>query len=538
MEKNKWYFNSVFYHIYPQSFFDTNGDGVGDIDGMIEKLDYIQSLGIDAIWSNSLWLSYSFCDAGYDIVDHMAIAPRYGDLPTFKIFLEEAHKRDIRVLGEMNFAATSDEHPWFLESMKMKKNRYSKWYIWSKKPETVSTYKGFWIPYRGKRYDSYYVGWLPNQPWLNYGFPGLDDEDGNNYDDPDLLALREELKKIVRFWLDNGVDGFRADAVEVLIPQALEKGIHPNVTRFWCEIRELIDSYRDDVAFIGEAWFFPKDSISKSRFKGVFFLPPLVNSKSPLELVAQKDMFFSPEGGDIKWFVDEYFEAYDEVVKNGGMLHLVSGNHDIPRMGTVCLKDNIIKAFNSMLLTYPTAPFIYYGDEIGMRCIKDIASKEGAGPRAKSRTPMLWDSKKNAGFSTADPSNLYFPIDEDFRERNVKNQEEIGNSILNVVRKLITLRKANPSLGPFAPIRHLYLEKNSKSYIYSRYENGDGFVVALNPSDNPCSIQVALHGNEEEFIGKKFLIPEIGVSDAMNIKITNRISFDLPPNFYCVYKLI
>jgi len=127
MNKDKWYFNSVFYHIYPQSFLDTDGDGIGDIAGMIEKLDYIQSLGVDAIWSNSLWLSHSFDDAGYDIVDHMAIAPRYGDMSAMKLFIKEIHKRGMRILGEMDFAATSDAHPWFLESMKMEKNRYSKW---------------------------------------------------------------------------------------------------------------------------------------------------------------------------------------------------------------------------------------------------------------------------------------------------------------------------------------------------------------------------------------------------------------------------
>jgi len=379
---------------------------------------------------------------------------------------------------------------------------------------------------------------LPHQPWLNYGFPGLADEDGNKYDDPDLCELRKELMKIVRFWLDKGIDGFRADAVEVLIPQAFEKRIHPNVTRFWSEIRDLLDSYNDDIAFIGEGWFFPGDTISKSRFKEVFFLPPLVNSQSPLEIVAEKDLFFSPDGGDIYWFVDEYFKAYNEAVANGGMIHLVSGNHDIPRMSTVCKKDDIIKAFLVMLMTYPTAPFIYYGDELGMRCEKEIPSKEGSGPRATSRTPMFWNSDKNAGFSNADPSKLYFPIDEDYRVRNVEIQERISDSILNTVRKLITLRKTHPSLGAFTPIRHLYLEKNAKSYIYSRYKDGDGFVVALNPSDNPCSVQVMLQGNEEEFIGKRFLIPEIGVSKAEKIKISNRIMFDLPGNFYCVYKLV
>ena len=196
MDNSKWYYDAVFYHLYPQSFLDTNGDGIGDIDGIIQKLDYIQSLGADAVWSNSLWLSHSFGDAGYDIVDHKAISPRYGNLSTFDRFVAEAHKMDIRVLGEMNFAATSDEHPWFLESKKMAKNRHSKWYVWSRKPETVTTYGGFWIPWEGERYESHYVAWLPHQPWLNYGFPDLPSEDGNSYDDPDLRELREELKQI------------------------------------------------------------------------------------------------------------------------------------------------------------------------------------------------------------------------------------------------------------------------------------------------------------------------------------------------------
>lgn len=535
MDKSKWYFNSVFYHLYPQSFFDTNGDGIGDLEGMIRKLDYIQSLGVDAVWPNSLWMSYSFKDAGYDIVDYKAIAPRYGNLKTFDRFIAEAHKRNIKVLGEMDFAATSDEHPWFKQSQKMEKNRYSKWFVWCQNPQSMKIRRGLWMFYESERHESYYVGWLPHQPWLNYGFPGLGKKHGDSYDDPDLKALREELKDIVRFWLDRGVDGFRCDAVEVLIPQ--EKGLHENAIRFWSEIREFLDSYDKDLAYIAEGWDNPLIDIIKCTFNGCFFKMPFSSDPANPYGFKKEQRFFSPEGGDITWFVDHYLSIFNEAVKHGGILNMVSGNHDLARMSEVCRKDEIIKTYFAFLLTYPTAPFIYYGDEIGMQYWRKLPSREGAGPRAGSRTPMQWNAERNAGFSRANPSKLYFPVNEDYPARNVERQEADPSSILNTVRKLVALRKSSISLGPFASIRHLHLEKGSKSYIYSRYDGQDACVVALNPSDTPATVMVELTGKEEEFKKAQYLALEISSQEVPGITIEKKLIFQLPQNFFGIYRV-
>jgi len=539
MNKLKWYFNSVFYQIYPQSFQDGNGDGIGDLEGIIRRLDYLYSLGINAIWLNPLYVS-PFMDAGYDVADYKKISSRYGDINSFDRLIKEAHKRDIKILMDLVFNHTSNEHPWFKQSQKMGKNPYSKWYVWHEHPESIKLNRGSWAVWTAERYESYYHQYTFYQPDLNFGFPNLPKENGNNYDDPDLKTLREGLKDVVRFWLDREVDGFRADAPENLVLESGKKGIHEYTVQFWNEIREVIDSYGDR-AFIAEGWSYHIDDIVKCRFNGCFFIPQtwrllsFYSEKYKKKLSCEK--FFSPKGGDLKWFVEEYFNKYEEVVKCGGILNMISGSHDMPRMSSVCLKDEIIKAYFAMLLTYPTAPFIYYGDEIGMRYWENLPSKEGANFRSGSRTPMQWNSKKNAGFSSANPSKLYFPINKDYTTRNVEKQESSSDSILNMVKRLIELRKSNPSLGPFANIRHLYLKKGDKTYIYSRYGNGDAFVVILNPSNTSRNLRIELTSEEKEFKNAEYLVPEVCSLRTSKIPIKKEIFFELPANFFGVYRI-
>ncbi len=540
MNNSKWYFNSVFYQIYPQSFQDSNGDGIGDLEGIIARLDYLQSLGIDAIWLNPVYPS-PFKDAGYDVADYKNIAPRYGNLSAFDHLIKEAHKRNIKILMDLVFNHTSSEHPWFRESQKMQKNRYSKWYVWCSSFKPVDLGTGSWAMWTAERYESYYHRFTFHQPDLNFGFPYLSKEDGNSYDDPDIKALREELKSVIRFWLDRGVDGFRADAAEWLVQERGKKGIHEYTARFWNEVKEVIDSYGDK-AFIAEG-LCHVDDIARCGFNGSFFISQIWRLLCPYPvgqgLVEEKfspKKFFSPEGGDLTWFVEEYFREYNQVIKRGGIINMISGSHDMSRMSYVCKKDGVIKAYFAMLLTYPTAPFIYYGDEIGMRYWENLPSREGASFRAGSRTPMQWNSRENAGFSSADSSKLHFPVNKDYPERNVEKQERLSGSILNTVRKLIKLRKSNSSLGPFAGIRHLHLKKRDKSYIYSRYGKGDAFVIALNPSDASRNLTVKLD-SEEEFKKAKYLVPEVCSQETSKIPIKGELSFQLPANFFAVYRI-
>jgi len=539
MNSSKWYFNSIFYQIYPQSFQDSNGDGIGDLEGIIFRLDYLQSLGIDAIWLNPVYPS-PFKDAGYDVADYKNIAPRYGNLATFDRLIKEAHKKNIKIIMDIVFNHTSNEHPWFRNSQKMQKNRYSKWYVWCPSFKPINLDSGSWAMWTAERYESYYHQFTFHQPDLNFGFPDLPKEYGNSYDDPDIKALREELKSAVRFWLDGGADGFRVDVPEWLVQESGKKGLHKYTIRFWNEVRKVIDSYGDK-AFIAEGVSHHVDDIVKCKFNGCFFIPQtarlLSSHPKTLEGKLSPGKFFSPQGGDLTWFVEKYLEEYNQAIKGGGIINMISGNHDTPRMSSICQKDEIIKTYFAMLLTYPTTPFIYYGDEIGMRHWENLPSREGANFRSGSRTPMQWNSRKNAGFSSADSSKIYFPLNKDYPERNVEKQEHSSDSILNTMRKLIKLRKSNPSLGPFADIHHLHLKKGDKSYIYSRYGKGDAFLIALNPSDTSRNLTIKL-GPEEEFKRGKYLLPEVCSQETSKIPIKGKLSFQLPANFFAIYRVI
>ncbi|RLE11203.1 hypothetical protein DRI96_06610, partial [Candidatus Aerophobetes bacterium] len=170
MKSSKWYFNSVFYQIYPQSFQDSNDDGVGDLEGVIRRLDYLKSLGIDAIWLNPVYPS-PFKDAGYDVADYKNIAPRYGNLNTFDRLVKEAHRRGIKIIMDLVFNHTSNEHFWFKNSQKMEKNRYSKWYVWCRNPELIKLNRGCWAMWVAERYESYYHQFTFYQPDFNFRFP-------------------------------------------------------------------------------------------------------------------------------------------------------------------------------------------------------------------------------------------------------------------------------------------------------------------------------------------------------------------------------
>lgn len=303
MDESKWYFNGVFYEIYPMSFQDSNNDGIGDLEGIINRLDYLKDLGVDAIWVCAGMVS-AFKDGGFDIVDYKNIDPRHGSLEIYDRYVKEAHKRNIKVIACLLFACTSDEHPWFKESLKMEKNRYSKWYIWVEYPYSIKTDSGSWMIYNAdpnvERYDSYFVGWLPHQPWLNYGSPGLSKENGNDYNDPDVKALREELKSIVRFWLDRGVDGFRCDAIQGM---SFAEGtgrrrdkIREEVAGFWREVRDILDSYGDKI-FLAEWGTSPADAIKRYKFNMAWYL----NQNS--ELISRIDSFSKEAFREKRFFV-------------------------------------------------------------------------------------------------------------------------------------------------------------------------------------------------------------------------------------------
>ncbi len=488
-----WLEKAVFYEIYPQTFYDSNNDGIGDIPGITQKLDYIRSLGADAIWLNPCFES-PFGDAGYDVSDFYKVAPRYGTNADLKSLFEEARKRGIRVILDLVAGHTSTEHPWFKASCKHERNPYSDWYIWNNSvwaptPPGYESVRGY-----AERDATYITNFFHFQPALNYGFAHPDP----NYpwqqpvDAPGPQAVRREMKAIMKFWLDMGCSGFRVDMASSLVkgdPDFQEVG------RFWQEIRAWFDREYPDACLIAE-WSCPAKAVP-AGFHIDFYIHFGVNGytslfRKPFTFNKGNDpygaSFFDRLGhGNIREFIDEYQKHYD-ASKAFGFISLPSGNHDIyPRISYQRdLED--LKLVYLFLMTLPGIPFIYYGDEIGMRTIEGLPSKEGGYVRTAVRTPMQWDDSKNAGFSTAPAGQLYLPVDPEADRPTVAGQQDDSQSLLNLVRGLVQLRKQHPALGATGDFEVIYAEAGRYPFVYKRSCGDETLLVVVNPSGHPVEI--------------------------------------------------
>ena len=360
---SKWLDNAVFYEIYPQSFNDTNADGIGDFQGIIEKLDYIKELGCNAIWINPCFLS-PFGDAGYDVADYCRVAPRYGTNEDLKRVFEEAHKRDMHVLLDLVPGHTSVEHPWFKESMKADRNEFTDRYVWTNNvweaPEGMGSLRGI-----SERDGACAINFFSNQPALNYGFYQPDPEKPwqQSFDDEGPQATLAAMEDVMRFWLNMGCDGFRVDMAGSLVKNDQEgKG----TIRLWQQVRKFLDAEFPDAAMVSE-WGEPDKSL-QGGFHMDFLLhfgPSHYN-----DLFRCDEPFFSKRGkGDISEFVETYKTNYNKTAQKG-LICIPSGNHDMDRLARRLQGDELKIAF-AFLLSMPGAPFIYYGDEIGMQGMKD-----------------------------------------------------------------------------------------------------------------------------------------------------------------------
>lgn len=475
-----WLKDAVFYEIYPQSFNDANGDGIGDIQGITDKLDYIQSLGCNAIWMNPCFVS-PFMDAGYDVADYYKVAPRYGRNADLKRLFREARKRGMRICLDLVPGHTSVEHPWFKESCRAQKNPYTNRYIWTNSVwETapgMRTIHGY-----GERYGNYVTNFFWSQPALNYGFAKPDPSLPWQlpYDHPDCRETREEMKRIIRFWLDMGAAGFRVDMAFSLV----KKDEGAKYTRkLWGEVRDMLQRDYPEAVLISE-WGHPSLAI-RCGFHIDFMLhfgPPGYTS-----LFRSEPCFFSREGkGDIDIFMQDYMKNY-RATRGKGYVSIPSSNHDMNRLGQHRSARELKVAF-AFLLSMPGVPFIYYGDEIGMDFIEGLASKEGGYNRTGTRTPMQWSEKRNAGFSTAHADKLYLPVDTRKSRPTVEAQEKQEDSLLNTVRRLSALRRDHAALasdGEFVP---LYAEKQKYPFVYLRRRRGEQVLVAVNPADAPVKV--------------------------------------------------
>ncbi len=492
MNKNRWLRDAIIYQVYPQSFQDSDGDGVGDFPGLIRRLDYIRSLGVDLIWLNPCFDS-PFGDAGYDVRDFYKIAPRYGTEADCIRLMEEAHARGMRVILDLVAGHTSMDNAWFRAEATDPKSPEANRYIWKNRNFDSAV---------GPTCEDFVGNFFWYQPALNYGFAEPVEPWQDPVDAPGPRRNREELRRIMAYWFERGCDGFRVDMAGSLVkpeshPQALEE-----TKKLWREIRDWLDAHHPDKLLVAE-WSRPSISI-----KAGFDLDFLMHFNAP----GYPSLFFNGVGsipphegpcyfhrdgqGGLEIFREEY-QRQLEGTRGHGWLSLPVANHDFQRLQCGPRTREELRCAWVFFMTQAGPPTIYYGEEIGMRYVEDSPPKEGStlegitavnagttlGERSGTRTPMQWDDSANAGFSTATPDLLYLPLDPRADRPTVASQEASPDSLLNFVRQLVTLRKAHPALGADADYTILNPEGHSYPLVLLRELADEAFLVAVNPSD-------------------------------------------------------
>ena len=528
-----WVHHAVVYQIYPQTFFDSNGDGIGDLPGIIAKLDYIRSLGADAIWINPFFDS-PFNDAGYDIRNYYKIAPRYGTNDDARRLFAEAHKRGLKVLFDYVITYTSIDNPWFVESASGKPGPHAYWYVWSNNTWINEPGDG-WIHGFGQRNGNFLSNFFWNEPALNYGYGAPDPAKPWQLSPrhADVLALRTEMQKVMRFWMDMGADGFRADMASSMVKG---KDDNRDTLGYWREVRQILN-HDYPQAFTVAEWSAPKDALD-GAFHAAFFhwadgFNDLYQKESwrILNGVDDGHSFFDREGkGDISHFLKSYLPGY-EATRAMGYVCLPIGNHDLARIGNNRTVDELemITAFG---LTMPGVPFIYYGTEIGMRQLHDLPQIEGAyKPRAGARTPMQWTSGTNLGFSTAKPEQLYLPVDATADAPNVETQEKDPTSLLNRTRRLTHLKHTEPALAAYAEFVPLFEQPDTYPYVFARASGKSVLLVAFNPSAQAATAKFEFTTEHKGF--------ELLAGRAAVIKDEpGHLQLEIPAQSYAIYRVV
>lgn len=490
----KWLHNAVFYEIYPQSYYDSNGDGIGDINGITEKLDYVTGLGFNALWLNPCFVS-PFKDAGYDVQDYYKVAPRYGTNEDLCRLFDEAHKRGVHVILDLVPGHTSDKCKWFTESKKPTKNAYSDRYIWTNtvwdRPDGYS-----WVAGNADRDGSYMLNFFVCQPALNYGFNKITHPDWQiPYTDERVAGALDAMMDVMRFWLDNGCDGFRVDMADSLVKNDEDKTATASL---WRKVRAMMDKEYPEAVLISE-WCNAPRSINMAGFHADF----LLNHWRKLTYYAFR---YRDENGDNKSYfcktarvsaknmLERYLDELHQIEGNG-YISVISGNHDTERISYM-LDESELRLAYVFLLTLPGVPFFYYGDEIGMRYIPQ-PSKEGGFHRTGSRTPMQWDNdKENLGFSTAARKKLYLDVDRSTDAPTALQQMQDFGSLWNLVRTLNEIRKTHVDLQSDG---HMEILECSEDGVLC-YKRGDSVAVVFNPTDKELTLHMPI-GNKIFEIG-------------------------------------
>jgi maltose alpha-D-glucosyltransferase/alpha-amylase len=482
-----WLADAVLYQIYPQSFADSNGDGIGDLRGATERLDYLSWLGVDTVWFSPLFAS-PFGDAGYDVMDYLTIAPRYGTDEDAFALVEAARKRGIRVMLDLVPGHTSHRHSWFQESAH---NPADHRYIWS---ERVGAPVRDWIPNQGARGGYYLANFYPIQPALNFGYARMNEAEPwrQPVDAEAPRANREALREIMGYWFGHGVSGFRVDMAASLVKD--DPGL-VETAKLWGGMRNWIDAKHPECVLLSE-WGDPKTSVP-AGIHADYFLHFVGRGMRSLwdnstgsrgDWWTDEPCYFDPEGrGSMAEFLAAWTEA-DRAIDGSGFVALPTASHDFSRLTCGPRTRDMVAPGFAFQLTWPTLPVIYYGDEIGMRYVPGLPDKEGSlhdgEARQGSRTPMQWDGSANAGFSAAPADRLYLPVDPDPARPTVAGAQADPSSLLHQVRELIALRKATPALGTGACVEVL-----TDGYPFG-YVRGGSHLVVVNGRREPGGVDV------------------------------------------------
>jgi alpha-glucosidase len=481
-----WWQSAVLYQIYPRSFQDSNGDGIGDLAGIASRLPYLAELGVNAIWLSPIYVS-PMKDFGYDIADHTAIDPRFGSMDDFDALVGKAHTYGLKVLLDFVPNHTSDEHPWFADSRSSRRSAKRDWYIW-RDPAPGGGPPNNWLSEFGGSvwaYDEasgqyYYHAFLKEQPDLNWR----------------NAEVRAAMHEVMRFWLRRGVDGFRVDVMWHLIKDDLYRDDPDNLDYREGDPphRRFIQTYsadRPEVYDVVRGMRKVIDEFPERLLIGEIYLPLerlvayYIGENDGAHLPFNFSLIETPwKSADIVALIDRY----EALLPPGAWPNWVLGNHDRPRLATrIGQRQARIAAL--LLLTLRGTPTLYYGDEIGLpqvevapdRVHDPVALRVPALGRDGCRTPMQWDGTPHAGFSSATP---WLPQSDDAATRNVEAERADPTSLLNLYRRLIAVRRAHPALTA-GSYRRVKAEKGVLTF--RRQQDDEIMVVALNLSGEPHS---------------------------------------------------
>jgi alpha-glucosidase len=490
MDDHLWWHDSVIYQIYPRSFADGNNDGLGDLHGIISHLDYLADLGIGALWLSPIYPSPDK-DFGYDVSDYCDIDPRFGTLADFDRLVAEAHRHGIRVILDMVMNHTSDQHAWFKESRSSRENPKRDWYIWRDRPNNwQASFGGKAWEYDPKTGQYYLHLFTREQPDVNWRNP----------------EVRKAQLEAFRFWMERGVDGFRLDVFNAYFKHAdlpnnppkfglrgFDRQRHiydidqPEMLPLLNELRTLLDSYPNRYS-VGETYFAtPQKTIS-------YCGPDKLHAAFSFDFTSN-DLFYPWNPGWIRKQVERREQTFNAA---GIWPTTVMSNHDLPRAASRYTRgedDAQARIAMTLLLTLRGTPFMYYGEEIGMRDIT-LRRSEILDPPGKlywpiykgrdgCRAPMQWDAGENAGFSTARP---WLPVNPDYTHRNVAAQRTDPDSLFTFTKKLLSLRKEYPSLrsGDYIPLR-----AHPGSMAYLRTTQDQSVLIAINFKGHPVDFRAA-----------------------------------------------